>query len=178
MEKYKEQVYWVGDDKKTKNLKDWFAYVCRNPLLPGHIIIENRKQEIYNVPKGLERALRVNIKFILKWSCINKGKDCLPVFFRMNIAKEDFRIHVIPLSEQERLEATRSLHSRHPQNKKQGGFLFYLGKKEDIAEKCIEEYNKADKKKTLELLKGCGVTETVKQLRKIVKGCGFRSRIS
>jgi len=177
--KYEKQIFWVGRDEDSQNLSNWFSYVCRTPLLPGHIIIEYKRSYDENVPQGLEYALNLNIDFILEWSCKNKGKNCYPVFFRMNIAEECFRVHVIPVSSQEKLEAARSLRARHPKNTKPGGFLFYLGKKEDMAERCIARYNEVenDKKRESKLMEECGITEVVKQLRNIVNRYGYRSSL-
>lgn len=176
---YEQQIFWVGECKDTEKLTKWFSYVCRNPLLPGHIIVQNTRRCIEEIPHGLEEAVNLNIDFILEWSCKNKAKNCYPVFFKMNIEGEWFRVHVIPVSEQEKLEATRSLCARHPKNTKPGGFLFYLGKKEDMAERCIAKYNevKNDKEKELRLMEECGITEVVKQLRNIVKKYGYRSSL-
>lgn len=174
------QIFWVGEDKKNKvELWDWYSFVCRTPQLPGHILIANKQGYSEKAPNGFEKALNLNIDFLLKWSQINKAEGCYPIFFRMNIEKEQFRVHIIPVSEQEIQEASRSLHARIPGSKGKGGFVHYLGKREDIADRCQVKFNEVTGDQTAieKLMHECGITKVVEQLRDIVSKQGYRCEL-
>ncbi len=171
------QIFWVGEEKKNKEkLWDWYSFVCRTPQLPGHILLANKQGYSKEAPGGFEEALNLNVDFLLKWSQINKAQGCHPIFFRMNIEKEQFRVHIIPVSEQEIQEASRSLYARIPESKGRGGFVHYLGKREDIAERCQVKFSEVggDQAATEKLMHEYGITEVVQQLRDIVRIQGYR----
>jgi hypothetical protein len=174
------QIFWVGEEKKNKEkLWDWYSFVCRTPQLPGHILLANKQRYSEKAPNGFEEALNLNIDFLLKWSRKNKAEGCHPIFFRMNIEKKQFRVHIIPASEQEIQEASRSLSARIPKSKGKGGFIYYLGNREDIADRCQVKFNEVegDPTATKKLMHGCGITKVVEQLRDIVRTQGYRCEL-
>jgi hypothetical protein len=178
-ENRRTQIFWVGEEKKNKeDLSDWYSYVCRTPQLPGHILIESKNGYSEKAPNGFQEALNLNIEFLLKWSQMNKAEGCHPIFFRMNIKKERFRVHVLPVSEHEIQEASRSLHTRIPESEGEGGFVHYLGQREDIADRCQVKFNEVseDQTATQKLMHECGLTNVVEQLRDIVNKQGYRSQ--
>ncbi|MDH5769017.1 MAG: hypothetical protein OEZ31_08685 [Nitrospirota bacterium] len=180
-QKLKSQIFWVGDFRNNKDLSNWYSYVCRTPQLFGHIILANKQRYREEAPKGFEEALNLNINFLLKWSKKCKAKDCYPVFFRMNIKKEQFRVHIIPVSTKEIQEASESLWKRIPELKKEGegGFIHYLGQREDIADRCQVEFNKyvGDKKAIEALMHKYSIIKVVKQLRDIVYAEGYKCEL-
>jgi hypothetical protein len=177
---FRTQIFWVGEDKKNKeDLWDWYSYVCRTPQLPGHIIIANKQGYSEKAPNGFEEVLNLNIEFVLKWSQINKAVDCHPIFFRMNIEREQFRVHILPVSEQEIQEASLSLHTRIPKSEGNGGFVHYLGNREDMADRCLVKFNdiSGDQTAIEKLMHECGITKVVEQFRDVVNKQGYRSQL-
>jgi diadenosine tetraphosphate (Ap4A) HIT family hydrolase len=168
--KFKSQIFWEGD----QDLSHWYSYANRSPQLWGHIILANdqKNTNIKKAPQGFETALNINIELLLKWAQKYKADGCLPVFFRMNIAKEQFRVHILPVSHQEIEEASASLVARIPRLAgRKGGFLFYLGNREHIADQLDAEFReRAENEDAVEkLMKDGGIPVIVAQLRKIAK---------
>jgi hypothetical protein len=180
-QKLRSQIFWLGDYRNNKDLSNWYSYVCRTPQLPGHIILANKQRYKDEAPKGFEEALNLNIMFLRKWSKNNKAKDCYPIFFRMNIKKEQFRVHIIPVSEKEIREASKSLWKRIPelQNEGAGGFINYLGQREDIADRCQVEFNKirGNQEATKALMRKYNITKVIRQLRVVVSAEGYRCEL-
>lgn len=169
--KFKEQLFWIGREKDGKNLSNWYPYVCRTPQVRGHIILSSLKSHNINkAPKGFEKALNLNIDFLLEWAAKYKSKNCYPVFLRMNIGKEQFRIHIHPVSDKEIKQSTRCLKARIPKFKGKGGFLYYLGQREHDADKSeAEEYGKRTSSEDYkELQRRKGIIKIRNQLREIV----------
>ena len=165
---FESQIFWEGD----QDLSYWYSYANRSPQLFGHIILANDQEgkNLNETPQGFEIALNLNIKLLLKWAKKYKGDDCFPIFFRMNIAREQFRVHLLPVSHQEMKEASASLVSRIPSlTGRKGGFLFYLGKQEHIADLRDAEFrDRAGNNVAVEeLMKDGGIPEIVNQLREI-----------
>lgn len=174
--KFEEQIFGIGRERDGKNLSNWYSYVCRAPQVRGHIILSSIKDhDINKAPKGFEKALNLNIGFLLEGADEHKSKDCYPVFLRMNIAKEQFRIHIHPVSNKEINQSTRCLRKRIPKSKDKGGFLYYLGQHEHDADKSeAEEYSKATSPEDYErLLRRKGIIKVSKQLREIVSAKGY-----
>jgi hypothetical protein len=174
------QIFWVGEEKKNKeDLWDWYSFVCRTPQLPGHILMANKQGYIKKAPNGFEEALNLNIDFLLKWSQINKAECCHPIFFRMNIGKEQFRVHILPVSGQEIQEASQSLHARIPKSEGEGGFVHYLGERESIADRSQVKFKEVagDQTATEKLMHECGIVKVVEQLRDIVNKQGYRCQL-
>ncbi|MGA3207476.1 MAG: hypothetical protein ABSE05_06605 [Syntrophales bacterium] len=158
------QIFWVGE--KKKGLGNWYSYVCRTPQLPGHILLANDKKGYGAIaPKGFEQALNLNMGFLLRWAEMYKAKDCRPIFYRMNIKKEKFGVHVMPVSKQEIQEL-----------KDDGGFVYYLGEKEDMADRNIAEFKKVkgDQTATEKLMRKGDILTIVAQLRRIVRSEGHK----
>lgn len=172
----KTQIFWVGEDEN----KDWYSYACRTPHLPGHIILANKQGYSEEAPSGFEKALNLNIGFLLDWAKINKAEDCYPIFFRMNIKREQFRVHAMPVSKQEIQEASRSLWARIPEIKDEGGFVFYLGQKENMGDRHSAEFNRVagNQPATEKLMSEYGITKIVDQLQEIVKNKGHRYKFN
>jgi len=171
------QIFWVGEETKNKeDLWDWYSFVCRTPQLPGHILVANRQGYCEKAPKGFEEALNLNIGFLLEWSQTKKAEGCHPIFFRMNTQKEQFRVHILPVSDKEIQEASRSLRARIPESKGEGGFVYYLGKREAIAERCLVKFNEVagDQTATEKLMHEYGILKVIEQLRDIVNKQGYR----
>jgi hypothetical protein len=128
----------------------------------------SRSSDLSYAPKGFEEALNYNIGILLKWADDHKAPDCLPVFYRMNIEMEQFRVHIVPVSRQEIEEASSSLSARFPELHV-GGFLYYLGSREHMAEYKEIECRKATGKDEIEkqLLRHSGIPTLVDQFRKI-----------
>jgi hypothetical protein len=168
------QIFWVGEN--NKGLGNWYSFVCRTPQLPGHILLTHDKEYGAIAPRGFEEALNLNIGFLLRWAEIHKARDCHPMFYRMNIKKEKFRVHVIPVSKQEIQEASRFLWARIPELKDEGGFVYYLGEKEDMADRNIAEFNKVkgDQTTTEKLMREGDIPTIVTQLRRIVRSEGHK----
>lgn len=151
--KLRNQIFWDGANDNNSNLKNWYAYVNRAPQVYGHIIIAY-DQEIggdedkWIVPKGFEKALTKNYGFLSKWGKEYKGKTCIPVFFKMNIEGKWFRVHILPVSEQEQLDASESLWKRVEGTLPgRGGFIHYLGPREEKSDVLNQKYKKATYKK-------------------------------
>jgi hypothetical protein len=177
-EEFEKQIFWVGRKKDGNYLSNWYSFVCRAPQLRGHIILSSIKNsDINKAPKGFEKALNLNIDFLLEWANKHKSKDCYPVFLRMNIRKEQFRIHIHPVSNQEINQSTRCLKERIPKSKDKGGFIYYLGQHEHDADKSeAEEYGKAKSSEDHEkLLRRKGIIKIRNQLRKIVSAKGYKA---
>jgi len=163
--KIRLQVFWEGKEA----LAGWYSYVNRSPHLYGHIMLAfSDSSDLLHAPEGFEEALNKNIDFLLKWAEDHKAPDCLPVFYRMNIAKEQFRVHIVPISKQEIEEASNSLSARFPELQK-GGFLYYLGKREHMAEYMEIKYRKSagNGETERQLLSDSGIMTLVAQLREI-----------
>lgn len=157
------QIFWVGE--KKKGLGNWYSYVCRTPHLPGHIVLANDKKYSAIAPQSFDEVLNLNIGFLLRWAEMYKAKDCHPIFYRMNIKREKFRVHVIPISKQEIQEL-----------KDDGGFVYYLGEKAEIADRNIAEVNKVkgDQTATEKLMREGDIPIVVAQLRRIVRSEGHK----
>lgn len=176
--KFENQIFWIDRERDAKDLSNWYSYVCRAPQLRGHIILSSlNKHHINKVPRGFEKALNLNIDFLLEWANKYKSKDCYPIFLRMNIRKEQFRIHIHPVSNHEINQSTRCLKARISQTKGKGGFIYYLGQHEHDADKLeAEEYAKAISPEDHEkLLRQKGIIKIRDQLRKIVSGKGYKA---
>jgi hypothetical protein len=164
------QVFWEG-------LSRWYSYVVRSPHLFGHIMLAYAQEDnhpILTVPPNFERALRTNMDFLLKWANKYKQPTCHPVFYRMNISGEQFRVHIIPVSKQEIEGASASLAARVPAlASRKGGFMFYLGNRENIAEHMEAEYREVsgNHDATKDLFDREGILTIVQQFRKIT---GYR----
>ena len=177
--KFKSQVFWIGENK----LSHWYSYANRTPQLYGHIMLAREKQgseDLYHAPEGFENALNLNIDLLLEWSRQYKADGCLPVFFRMNVAGEQFRVHILPVSRQEIQEATGSLIARIPGLAgRQGGFIHYLGKREHLADQLQVSYNDhaGDDEATDRLMREQGITTLVAQLRAITSAKGHKSKL-
>ncbi|GEM_PF-1584300 len=169
----RNQIFWVGENKEK--LGEWYSYVCRTPQLVGHIILANKKEYSKKSPEGFQEALNLNINFILEWAKKNKSKDCHPIFFRMNIQKEQFRVHILPVSQKEIQEASHSLHQRVPGLNGNGGFIYYLGQKEEVADQRQVKFNELTDGPlvTENLMKELGITKIVEELREIVRRRGY-----
>ena len=172
-ENFRSQIFWEGNGE----LSHWYSYVNRAPHVTGHIMLANDEEnfEIHRVPKGFEAALTVNIEILLKWANEHKGGKCLPVFYRMNIAGEQFRVHILPVSLKEIEGASRLLANRIPDLAgDKGGFLYFLGGQEHLADqrdlafrKCREN-GEAIKR----LMEDVGIPTVVGQLQGIVAESG------
>jgi hypothetical protein len=168
------QIFWVGE--KKKGLGNWYSYVCREPQLPGHILLTNDKGYNAISPRGFEQALNLNMGFLLRWAEIYKARDCHPIFYRMNIKREKFRVHIIPISKKEIQEASRFLCAGIPELKDEGGFVYNLGGKEDVADRNIAELNKVrgDQTATEKPMRKGDILTVVAQLRRIVSSEGHK----
>ncbi|TAL12290.1 MAG: hypothetical protein EPO02_02170 [Nitrospirae bacterium] len=127
--------------------------------------------DIRGIPKGFEAALTFNIEILLKWANQHKAEKCLPVFYRMNIAGEQFRVHIVPASNQEITEASESLAERIPGLAGvKGGFLHYLGGREHLAGQRGAEFRKSARNKEAidQLMQDGGIPTLVSQLKNIV----------
>lgn len=177
-EKITKQIFWIGREKDGKYLSNWYSYVCRSPQLHGHIILSYLKDhDINKVPKGFEKALNLNIDFLLEWSKKFKLGEYYPVFLRMNIAKEQFRVHIHPVSNKEINQSTQCLRARIPNSKGKGGFVYYLGQHEHDADRSeAEEYSKAETPEAKEeLMRKKSVIKVRDQLREIVSKKGHKT---
>ena len=168
-EKVLAQIFWEGTDA----LSHWYAYADRCPKLHGHVILasDDERHDIGSVPAGFEAALSRTIFILLKWAEEHKAPGCLPVFYRMNIAAEQFRVHLVPVSPQEVAEATASLTSRIPkQAGNKGGFLHYLGGREHLADKCDAAFREVggDEEATRRLMEEGGIPTIIEQLQTVV----------
>lgn len=164
----RSQVFWEG----TGALDGWYSYVNRSPHLYGHIMLAfgGDAPNLFRAPKGFEEALNCNIDFLLKWAADHKEPDCLPVFYRMNVAKQKFRVHILPVSKQEIEEASGCLAARiSGLASTKGGFVHYLGNREHMAEYHELEYRKVagDDKAIETLMASHGIPVLVDQFRKI-----------
>jgi hypothetical protein len=91
----------------------------------------------------------------------------------LNIAAEQFRVHLVPVSPQEVTEATASLTTRIPkQAGNKGGFLHYLGRREHLADKRDAAFREVegDEEATQRLMEDGGIPTLIKQLRTIAAG--------
>jgi hypothetical protein len=176
-EEFEKQIFWVGREKDGNHLSNWFSYVCRSPQLRGHIILSYIENcYIRKAPNGFEKALNLNIDFLLEWANKYKSKDCYPIFLRLNIVGERFRIHILPVSNRERNESTRCLKARVPKSKGKGGFIYYLGQHEHDADKSeAEEYKAISPEDHEKLLRRKGIIKIRDQLRKIVSAKGYKA---
>jgi hypothetical protein len=128
----------------------------------------NPKRDVDKVPAGFEKALSETISIVLRWASEHKAPDCLPVFCRMNIGRDQFRVHIVPASPEESAKASESLAERIPDLKDEpGGFLHYLGEREDDADKQVAAFNKVkdDEEATRRLMKEGGIPVIVEQLQ-------------
>lgn len=162
------QIFWEGG----KALSDWYAYANRSPHLYGHIILacDTPEHDVRCVPAGFEAALAQTISILLKWAEQYKSPGCLPVFYRMNIAGEQFRVHIVPVSPQEIAEATASLAARIPKLEgKKGGFLHYLGAREHLADKRDASFREVegDEKAARHLMNEGGISSIIDQLKAV-----------
>ena len=150
------QLIWEKDD--------WYSFVSRTPLVSGHIILAYDETLFYDViPKDFEKYLIENIKICLLWADQYKSPNCYPIFFRANIAREQFRVHIFPLSQSEILESSFLLRKRHPDSIGKGGILNYIGEKENLAEQMGISYEKS--LNVEEDLKSNGILMVVNQYR-------------
>ena len=162
------QIFWEGGDALSR----WYAYANRSPQLYGHAILasDDQTHDVCIVPAGFEAALTRVISILLKWAEQHKAPGCLPVFYRMNIAAEQFRVHLVPVSPQEVAEATASLTARIPrQAGNKGGFLHYLGARERLADKRDAAFREVggDEEATRRLMEEGGIPSIIEQLRAV-----------
>lgn len=173
-ENFRTQIFWEGSEE----LSYWYSYVNRSPHVTGHIMLANDEEnfEVHGVPKGFETALTVNIEILLKWANEHKGGKCLPVFYRMNIAGDQFRVHILPVSPKEVQDASCSLVKRIPElgRDDKGGFLYFLGGKEHLADKRELDFRKCGEnvEAMMRLMEALGIPTIVEQLRGIVAKSG------
>ena len=168
-DKLRSQIFWEGDAQ----LPHWYSYANRAPHLYGHIILANDQEDtdINKAPEGFERALNLNIDVLLKWAKKHKEGKCLPVFFRMNVSKEQFRVHILPVSRQEIEEAAGSLVARIPRLAgRKGGFLHYLGSREHLADQRDADFRQraGNEEAIKELMNIGGIPTLVNQLRALI----------
>ena len=162
-------LFWEGScDNQDKYLEDWFAFASRAPHLQGHVLLANKNsdEDLNEIPKGFESAFNKVGSGLSKWSKEHKGEDIHLVFYRMNIERDQFRVHIVPVSKCEREIASRCLQERIKKDEK-GGMVYFLGKREDRAERIELEFKKLDGKGTESLLKASGITDFVNELREI-----------
>jgi hypothetical protein len=167
------QLFWDGGcDKQNKDLNDWFAFASRAPHLRGHVLLANKncKNDLNKIPVGFESAFNRVACGLLKWAKEHKGKDIHLVFYRMNIEQDQFRVHIVPVSKCEMEISSICLQERIKEDEK-GGMVYFLGKKEDAAERIELEFKKLkkkrDKKSIQSLLKAYGITDFANELRTI-----------
>ena len=186
-EKVRDQLFWEG---REGDLKNWFAYTCRAPHFHGHVMLAHYNQELMALvdrmkngkrsimtpdearktcecPTGFEKALLVVSRYLFNWACEYKTAEPYIVFSRMNIGREQFRVHIYPLSPGERDEASRLLRL-DTGTIERGGLGYLVGLREREAEALETQYRVADPVAYTRLLNSTGVRDLTHQLRDIV----------
>lgn len=164
------QLFWEGrcdkEKERYKGLENWFGFACRAPHLRGHVILANKKycENLNMIPEGFESAFNRVGSGLITCARGEKGADILLVFYRMNIAQEQFRVHIVPVSQCERELSSTCLQRRIKKDKK-GGMVYFLGQREDKAEQRELEFDKLDDQGKKNLLKASGMTDFVHELR-------------
>lgn len=90
--------FWFGEG----DLRGWSAYVAISPLVPGQVILSyDLSHDTRYARLFFDDALNTVTDIVSNWANQYKSAGCHPIFLRMNIDRQHFRVHILPLPEEE-----------------------------------------------------------------------------
>jgi len=150
----------------------WYAYVNRVPLVPGHVILAYDGETFTGLfPEGYAQAIETVWACVQEWASRYKDDCCNPVLFRVNLRAgvDDPKTAILPVSADEVVAAAEQMWDRIPKLRPTfGGGLFFLGMREDWADRTSEDLKDMVAEDLMEDLADRGILQTAEQMRDIV----------